>query len=194
MFGKVLRSKKEEMLITLFVLFIMLVVASSLMYYIEKEAQPNHFSSILAAMWWGVATLTTVGYGDVFPVTSLGKLLSAFMAVLGIGIFALPTGILASGFIEEIQKVSGLVEPTDETLSFLCSSLTDCGGYSKSEGDVFFHKILSNDIITDDLVENVGEKYKINKMYLPSLEDPTDSNIETAQPPPDEESSPESTQ
>jgi voltage-gated potassium channel len=55
-------------------------------------------------MWWGVATLTTVGYGDVFPITPLGKLLSSFIAFLGIGMFALPTGILASGFAEEINK------------------------------------------------------------------------------------------
>ena len=104
MLGNVIKARKEEMLITVFVLSIMLIVASSLMYYIEKDAQPQHFSSIPAAMWWGVATLTTVGYGDVFPVTNLGKILSAVMAVLGIGIFALPTGILASGFIEEIKK------------------------------------------------------------------------------------------
>ncbi|HYO62939.1 MAG TPA: ion transporter [Pyrinomonadaceae bacterium] len=100
----VIRAKKEELLVTLFVVVILLIFASSTMYYAENEAQPDKFSSIPSAMWWGVATLTTVGYGDVFPVTPVGRLLGAVIAVLGVGLFALPTGILASGFSEELQK------------------------------------------------------------------------------------------
>jgi voltage-gated potassium channel len=100
----VVRSKKEELLVTVFFVVIMLIFASSAMYYAENEAQPDKFSSIPASMWWGVATLTTVGYGDVFPVTPLGKLLGAVIAILGVGLFALPTGILASGFTEEMRK------------------------------------------------------------------------------------------
>lgn len=103
-FGNVLKAKKEELFITIFVVFILLIIASSLMYFIENVAQPEVFSSIPAAMWWGVATLTTVGYGDVYPVTPLGKVLGAIIAILGIGMFALPAGILGSGFVEEIQK------------------------------------------------------------------------------------------
>ena len=102
--GNVLRSKREELLVTLFVVLIMLVFASSAMYYAEHDAQPDKFASIPGSMWWGVATLTTVGYGDVFPITPVGKVLGAMIAVLGVGLFALPTGILASGFAEEIQR------------------------------------------------------------------------------------------
>ncbi len=75
------------------------------MYYAENEAQPEAFSSIPAAMWWGVATFTTVGYGDVYPITPLGRVLGSFIAILGIGIFALPAGILASGFSEERERM-----------------------------------------------------------------------------------------
>jgi len=102
--GNVLKSKKEDLFITVFTVFILLVVASSLMYFVENEAQPEAFSSIPTAMWWGVITLTTVGYGDIYPVTMAGKILGSIISILGIGIFALPTGILASGFAEEIQK------------------------------------------------------------------------------------------
>lgn len=70
----------------------------------QHDAQPDKFPSIPAAMWWGVATLTTVGYGDVFPITPLGKVLGAVVAILGVGLFALPTGILASGFSEGLQR------------------------------------------------------------------------------------------
>lgn len=100
----VFRSKKDELLVTLFVVFVLLVISSSLMYYAEKDAQPQAFASIPNAMWWTVVTLTTVGYGDAYPVTVAGKIIGAIVAVLGIALFAMPTAILGSGFLEEIQK------------------------------------------------------------------------------------------
>jgi voltage-gated potassium channel len=99
-----LRAKKEELVISIVMLLVLLLFSSSLMYVVESEAQPDKFNSIPATMWWSVATLTTVGYGDVFPITQLGKLLGAFIAILGIGVFALPTGILATGFAEALQR------------------------------------------------------------------------------------------
>jgi voltage-gated potassium channel len=102
--GRVLVAKRQELLVTLVPVGVLLVIASTLMYYTERDAQPDQFSSIPAAMWWGVATLTTVGYGDVFPVTAAGKVIAAFIALLGIGLFALPAGILGSGFVEELQR------------------------------------------------------------------------------------------
>lgn len=101
---QVLISKKEYLTITLIFGITLLIIASCLMYFIEHDAQPQIFSSIPATMWWGIITLTTVGYGDATPITPIGKMLSAVLALLGIGLFALPAGILASGFSEEIQK------------------------------------------------------------------------------------------
>ena len=102
--GRVLRKKKEELFITVFVVIILLILASSLIYEFENKAQPEIFASIPHSMWWAVVTLTTVGYGDVYPVTIMGKILSAIIAFLGIGLFALPAGILSSGMISEIQN------------------------------------------------------------------------------------------
>jgi len=116
----VIRAKKEELLVTVVMIFILLLFSSSLMYIIETEAQPDKFPDIPSAMWWGVATLTTVGYGDVFPITPLGKLIGGFIAFLGIGMFALPTGILASGFADEIKKKRGEEK--------LCPPCPHCGG------------------------------------------------------------------
>jgi voltage-gated potassium channel len=99
----VIRAKKEELLVTLLLIAIMLLFSSSIMYAVENGAQPDKFPSIPAALWWGVATLTTIGYGDVYPVTPVGKFLGGVIAFLGIGIFALPTGILATGFAEELK-------------------------------------------------------------------------------------------
>jgi voltage-gated potassium channel len=97
-------EKKEELLITVFSVLILLILSSSLMYFVEREAQPDKFTSIPAAMWWGISTLTTIGYGDMYPITILGKFFGGFIAFLGIGLFALPAGILASGFAGEIHK------------------------------------------------------------------------------------------
>ena len=102
--GVVVKRRKEELLVTLFVIVILLVLASSAMYLAENEAQPEKFSSIPTSMWWAVVTLTTVGYGDTYPVTLAGRVTGAIVALLGIGMIALPTGILGSGFIEELQR------------------------------------------------------------------------------------------
>jgi voltage-gated potassium channel len=104
MIRNVFRAKKEELLISLGFIMFMLLLVSCGMYYIEKDSPDSQFVSIPATMWWGVATLTTVGYGDMYPVTPLGKFLGGLIAILGIGLFALPTGILAAGTAEEIEK------------------------------------------------------------------------------------------
>ncbi len=99
----VLKIKKVDIFITVFVAFILLVLASALMYLIEGPVQPSVFKSIPHTMYWAMATLTTLGYGDVTPITPLGKLLAGVIAFLGIGIFALPAGILSSILTEEIR-------------------------------------------------------------------------------------------
>jgi voltage-gated potassium channel len=103
-FMDVLRLKKEELLLMFFAILILLIVSSSLMYEAEHEAQPEAFSSIPAAMWWGIVTLATVGYGDVYPKTAIGKFIGSIVVILGIGLFALPTGVLAAGFAEVLQR------------------------------------------------------------------------------------------
>ena len=100
----VVNNERRALFSALVLMLTLLTIASSLMYLVEKDIQPEAFGSIPAAMWWGMATLTTVGYGDVTPMTPLGKLLGAGIAILGVGMFALPAGILASGYAQEIKK------------------------------------------------------------------------------------------
>ncbi|MFO7957181.1 MAG: RyR domain-containing protein, partial [Candidatus Brocadiia bacterium] len=102
--GGAIRAKKKELWVAVSVVFVLLVIASSMMYFAERDAQPEAFSSIPAAMWWGVVTLTTVGYGDVYPVTLVGKCIGALISLLGIATFALPAGIIAGGFTEELHR------------------------------------------------------------------------------------------
>ena len=97
-------NSKDALVVTLSTMFVILIIASSFLYFAEHEAQPDVFSSIPASLWWGVATLTTVGYGDIFPITPVGKVFAAAIAIISIGIFALPTGILSAGFMEELNR------------------------------------------------------------------------------------------
>lgn len=103
--SNVFKSKKEELVLSFVITLFLIIIASSVMYYAEHDAQPDKFSSIPETMWWSVATLTTVGYGDTYPITGLGKILTACISILGIGMFALPAGILASGFSDEFKKL-----------------------------------------------------------------------------------------
>ena len=102
--GRVLKNEKDKLIMTMFIMFILLLFASSTMYYLENQVQPDKFTDILSTLWWAVATLTTIGYGDVYPITPLGKILGGIIAILGIGVIALPSGIISSGLIQEVSR------------------------------------------------------------------------------------------
>ena len=100
--GHVIADRKEELVSIFLVLLILLALSSSLMYFVEHEDQPEVFTSIPATMWWSIVTLTTVGYGDTYPITALGQTIAAVIAILGIGMFALPAGLLGAGFVDAL--------------------------------------------------------------------------------------------
>jgi voltage-gated potassium channel len=110
----VFKRKRHELLSSIAVVSMLMIIAAVLMYNIENEAQPEAFENAFAALWWAVATLTTVGYGDVYPVTVLGKILSAIIALLGIGLVAVPTGIISSGFVESMEEKHKAQEEHDK--------------------------------------------------------------------------------
>lgn len=102
--GNVLKGKKEELVITIFACMILLMITSSLIYEIEHDIQPDKFPNIFASFWWSIATLTTIGYGDVYPISGWGQFLAAITALFGIGLVAIPTGIISSGYLEELSN------------------------------------------------------------------------------------------
>jgi voltage-gated potassium channel len=120
----VISAQKRELFVVAFVAFVVLIVASSLMYYMENPAQPDSFPNIPAAMWWGVETLTTIGYGDVVPITPIGKLTGSLIALMGVALFAIPAGILSFGFYEEFHKHQEKDEPASQS-RFQCTSIAD---------------------------------------------------------------------
>lgn len=96
-------EKRDELLSTFLITFFMIFLSGFLMYYIENPAQPDIFSDIPVSMWWAVATLTTVGYGDIYPITAFGKFIGSIISLLGIGVVALPTGIISVGYLERLK-------------------------------------------------------------------------------------------
>ena len=102
--GEVFRKKSQQMVAAIFFVFMILILASLLIYYAEHDAQPDQFENAFSGLWWAVATLTTVGYGDIYPITPLGRFLGAVIALLGIGMVAVPTSILSAGFMELLEK------------------------------------------------------------------------------------------
>ena len=102
-FTRAIKSAKEEILLFVFITLILIYFSAVGIYYFENEAQPEHFSSIFDSLWWAIITLTTVGYGDVYPITVGGKVFTFFILIIGLGIVAIPTGIISSALTKSVD-------------------------------------------------------------------------------------------
>ena len=103
-FTRAIKSAKEEIFLFIFITLILIYFSAVGIYYFENEAQPEHFSSIFDSLWWAIITLTTVGYGDVYPITVGGKVFTFIILMIGLGIVAIPTGIISSALTKSIDK------------------------------------------------------------------------------------------
>ena len=111
--GEVFRKKASQLISSMLVVLILMLISAVLMYDAEHEAQPKVFDNALSGLWWAIATVTTVGYGDIYPVTAVGRVMSAIIALLCIGLVAVPTEIITSGFSEQISQKK--VEKNDKS-------------------------------------------------------------------------------
>lgn len=102
--GFAIKAIRAELVTAFTACGIMICFSAILMYYLEREAQPQVFENIGDSFWWAVVTFTTVGYGDIYPVTALGRLLSSFISLIGIAMIAIPTGIISSAFINVMHE------------------------------------------------------------------------------------------
>ena len=102
-FTRAIKSAKEEILLFVFITLILIYFSAVGIYYFENEAQPEHFTSIFDSLWWAIITLTTVGYGDVYPITVGGKVFTFFILMIGLGIVAIPTGIISSALTKSVD-------------------------------------------------------------------------------------------
>lgn len=97
---QVLTSKAQQLLSSVFIILVLMTASSLCMYSLEHDAQPEVFSNAFSGIWWSVSTLLTVGYGDIYPITTMGKIFGIFITFLGMGMVAIPTGIIFAGFVD----------------------------------------------------------------------------------------------
>jgi len=144
---KIFSNIKEEIFVLVFYTTVVLVILSFLIFQIEHDAQPDVFTNVFQTMWWGVATLTTVGYGDMYPITTAGKIITSVITIMGIAFVAIPGGMFASEFIEEINRSKEKKTSTDIDRCLRCGA-----------DDVRIY----NDIVLPNDEENKKQMYVCN--------------------------------
>lgn len=113
--GEVIRSKKDQIMSSVFIILVLMMASSLCMYGLEHEAQPEVFRNAFSGFWWAVSTLLTVGYGDIYPITAAGRFFGIAITFLGVGMVAIPTGILSAGFVEQYTRLKSLKDYSGET-------------------------------------------------------------------------------
>ena len=122
---EVISSKRQQLFSSVFIISVLMLAASLCMYSLEHDAQPDVFTNAFSGIWWAVSTLLTIGYGDIYPITYTGKIFSIFITFLGVGMVAIPTGIISAGFVDQYSRIKRLSEYANEDdVHFIKVSLT----------------------------------------------------------------------
>ena len=107
----VLKEKRNQLISSIFIILVLMMASSLCMYSAEHEAQPEVFRNAFSGIWWGMSTILTIGYGDIYPVTILGRVMAIVIACLGVGVVAIPTGIISAGFVERYTQIQNQSKP-----------------------------------------------------------------------------------
>lgn len=128
---EVIKSKSEQLISSVFIIFILIISSSMCMYSIENTAQPDVFENAFSGIWWAVSTLLTIGYGDIYPVTPLGQAISIVITILGVGMVAIPTGIISAGFVDQYSRIKKMNEyGREEAVHFIKVPVSETDRYS----------------------------------------------------------------
>ena len=112
---QVIASKRQQLVSSVFIILVLMLASSLCMYSLEHEAQPEVFTNAFSGIWWSVSTLLTVGYGDIYPITTMGKVFGICITFLGVGMVAIPTGIISAGFVDQYSRIKRLSEYANES-------------------------------------------------------------------------------
>lgn len=121
----VLYEKRNQIISSVFIVMVLMLASSMCMYSVEHNAQPDIFRNAFSGIWWSMSTLLTVGYGDIYPVTTLGRVMAICIAYLGVGAVAIPTGIISAGFVEQYQRKSSLSSMKDADIQEIAEVFVD---------------------------------------------------------------------
>ena len=126
---EVLADKKNQIISSIFIILVLMLASSLSIYSAEHEAQPQAFPNALSGIWWSVSTIFTVGYGDIYPVTSLGRVMAVIITFLGVGVVAIPTGIISAGFVEHYQTMQRKNKVAMENRRTVCVDVDKASPY-----------------------------------------------------------------
>lgn len=132
----VLYEKRNQIISSVFIVLILMLASSLCMYSVEHDAQPTVFRNAFSGIWWSMSTLLTVGYGDIYPVTTLGRVMAICIAYLGVGVVAIPTGIISAGFVEQYQRKSNLSSLKNEDIKEIAEVFVDKRYAGKTVEDI----------------------------------------------------------
>lgn len=121
----VLYEKRNQIISSVFIVLVLMLASSLCMYSVEHNAQPTVFRNAFSGIWWSMSTLLTVGYGDIYPITTLGRIMAICIAYLGVGVVAIPTGIISAGFVEQYQRKSSLSDLKDADIKEIAEVFVD---------------------------------------------------------------------
>ena len=131
-FVSVFKKKASQLITSLFVIFLLIIIASILMYDVEHEAQPLVFENAFSGLWWAMEAVTTAGNGEIYPITTMGRALAGMVSLLGIGVVAVPTGIISAGFVHAMQD----------------NNMDAAGGYTPADAIAKYKALLDDGAIT----------------------------------------------
>lgn len=150
----VLRDKKNQIISSVFIILILMMASSLCMYSAEHDAQPEIFNNAFSGMWWSISTILTVGYGDIYPVTVMGRLMAIVIALLGVGVVAIPTGIISAGFVEQYTEIQRKNKADAHTKGIVTVSVNDESPFwgeslEKMEQKYHIHAVV---VIREDMI------------------------------------------
>ena len=160
----VLYEKRNQIISSVFIVMVLMLASSMCMYSVEHNAQPDIFRNAFSGIWWSMSTLLTVGYGDIYPITTLGRLMAICIAYLGVGVVAIPTGIISAGFVEQYQRKSSISNIRDADIKEIAEIFVDRRYAGKTVGEVQDEQQLTVFLILRDDLSILPQKDTLLKL------------------------------
>ena len=160
----VLYEKRNQIISSVFIVVILMLASSLCMYSVEHDAQPEVFRNAFSGVWWSMSTLLTVGYGDIYPITTLGRLMAICIAYLGVGVVAIPTGIISAGFVDQYQRKSSISNIRDADIKEIAEIFVDRKYAGKTVGEVQDEQQLTVFLILRDDLSILPQKDTLLKL------------------------------
>lgn len=160
----VLYEKRNQIISSVFIVIILMLASSLCMYSVEHDAQPLVFRNAFSGIWWSMSTLLTVGYGDIYPITTLGRVMAICIAYLGVGVVAIPTGIISAGFVEQYQRKSNISNIKDADIKEIAEIFVDKKYAAKTVAEVEEDSQLTIFLILRDDLSILPQKDTVLKL------------------------------